>query len=213
MKIYTRTGDGGTTGLLGGSRVPKNSARMQAIGDVDELGAAIGCTLCVASQGDGASLGDVHGSGLFSFSEPSSGKAAIKPSGSLSRELASFQNLLFDLGAELASPTDGRIQSRTLTMAHSDTLEESMDRMAESLPPLKQFILPGGTELASRLHLARAVCRRAERSVLELHQHEPQRAELLVFLNRLSDWMFLAARTANASQGVLDIAWQKSEEI
>ncbi len=85
--------------------------------------------------------------------------------------------------------------------------------MSEALPPLRQFILPGGSELAGRLHLARAICRRAERSVLELHAEEPQRSELLVFLNRLSDWLFLAARTANASQGVLDIAWQKSEEI
>ena len=183
MKIYTRTGDDGSTGLLGGSRVSKKSARIQAIGDVDELNASLGWALTCAHAGE------------------------------LKDELSLIQNLLFDLGAELASPADGRIQSRTLTERHSAALERSMDRMTESLPPLKQFILPGGTELASRLHLARAICRRSERSVLQLHQEESQRAELLVFLNRLSDWLFLAARTANASEGVLDIAWQKSEEI
>ncbi len=183
MKIYTRTGDDGTTGLLGGSRVAKNSCRIQAIGDVDELNACLGWTVCAASPG------------------------------TLRDEIFLIQNLLFDMGAELASPAEGRIQSRTLSEGHGTFLERSMDRMTEALPPLSQFILPGGTELAARLHIARANCRRTERSVLQLHQKESQRSELLVFLNRLSDWLFLAARTANASLGVLDIAWQKSEEI
>ncbi|MEZ0325553.1 MAG: cob(I)yrinic acid a,c-diamide adenosyltransferase [Fimbriimonas sp.] len=183
LKIYTRTGDDGTTGLLGGTRVPKCSARIVAIGEVDELNAVVGLALCSALEGR------------------------------LKDELCTIQNLLFDMGAELASPSDGRIQAKTLAERHARFLEGSMDRMSDDLPPLKQFILPGGSELAARLHLARAICRRAERSVLELHETEPQRAELLVFLNRLSDWLFLAARTANASQGVLDIAWQKSEEI
>ena len=171
MKIYTKTGDDGTTGILGGGRVLKSSSRIAAIGDVDELNACLG--LC----DDDA--------------------------------LPWIQSVLFELGAELASPPNARIQSRTIGDAHAKRLEEQMDAMTAGLPTLKNFILPGGSEQATRLHLARAICRRAERSVLVLHNEEPQRPELLVFLNRLSDWLFVAARTANAREGVPDVDWQK----
>jgi cob(I)alamin adenosyltransferase len=177
VKIYTKTGDDGTTGLLGGTRVAKTAIRIQAIGDVDELNASLALSWSAYPK-------DI---------------------------IRWIQNCLFDLGAELASLPEGRIQSRTLTHEHAQKLEESMDAMAANLPPLRNFILPGGSEASARLHISRAVCRRAERSVLSLHAVEPQRDELLVFLNRLSDWLFLAARDANASQDLPDIAWQQSE--
>jgi cob(I)alamin adenosyltransferase len=181
MKIYTGAGDDGSTGLYGGDRVAKTSARIAAIGDVDELNAFLGI-------------------------------AADLATGSLAADLRKFQNWLFDLGAELASPPGGKFEVRTITDRHSEYLEWSMDAQDEALPPLKAFILPGGSPLAAELHRSRAVCRRAERSVLLLLQDGPVRPELIRFLNRLSDWLFMAARTANAENRVRDIEWQKSEE-
>jgi cob(I)alamin adenosyltransferase len=132
--------------------------------------------------------------------------------GLLETELARLQNWLFDLGSELACPPDGKFQVQAISGRHAAYLEESMDAQSAKLPPLKAFILPGGTPLAGELHRARAVCRRAERAVLDLAAEAPVRSESLAFLNRLSDWLFTAARTANAEIGVSDIEWQKSEE-
>ncbi|HVT14109.1 MAG TPA: cob(I)yrinic acid a,c-diamide adenosyltransferase [Fimbriimonadaceae bacterium] len=178
MKIYTRTGDSGTTGLIGGARIAKNSLRMTAIGDVDELNAAIG-------------MARSHGAG------------------SLDAELATIQNWLFDLGAELASPTEHARQYKAISEAQTARLEESIDRQTEALEPLREFILPGGSSLGAALHLARCICRRAERSILELNAHEPLDRDSLVFVNRLSDWLFVAARTANRLDGVMDVKWQR----
>jgi len=180
MKIYTRTGDSGTTGLIGGARVEKNSARIAAIGDVDELNAAIGLARCASSAPD------------------------------LDRELKSIQNWLFDLGAELASPTEHPRQHRAIGSGHVESLEQSIDRQTAQLSPLEHFILPGGSELGARLHFARCVCRRAERSILELNSREPIGDEALAFINRLSDWLFTAARTANTTAGVMDVKWERS---
>ncbi len=180
MKIYTRTGDAGTTGLLGGDRIRKDSPRIAAIGDVDELNAALG----VARQHSGSEF---------------------------EGDLARIQHWLFDLGSELACPEGGKFNLETIQPGHVAYLERSIDAQTEALPPLKAFILPGGSPLAAHLHLARCVCRRAERSLLELAEIEPVREPTRQFLNRLSDWLFVAARTANASSGVSDIEWQKSE--
>lgn len=177
MKIYTKTGDRGDTGLVGGSRTAKDSARIEAIGSVDELNAALGVALTCKS--------------------------------SLSAEIGSIQNWLFDLGAELATPAN-LDKNRTLSRSEIESLERSIDQQTQLLPPLRNFILPGGSPLAASLHLARCVCRRAERTILALHRLEPQREETLIFINRLSDWLFVAARTANAQCGVQDIEW-KSE--
>lgn len=183
MKIYTRTGDDGTTGLLGGDRVAKVSPRIAAIGDVDELNALIGIARLHSAEQD------------------------------LDRDLFRIQNWLFDLGSELACPPGGKFDLVAITEKHSEVLEASIDAMTDRLPPLKAFILPGGSPLAAQLHLARCVCRRAERSLIALSSTEPLRAETLRFLNRLSDWLFVAARTANAVQRVVDIEWQKSEVL
>ena len=181
MRIYTKTGDKGDTGLLGGSRVAKDSPRIAAIGDVDELNAAIGMARVYAAQSD------------------------------LDGLLGRIQNWLFDAGAELASPEGGRIRVESLTGNEAAELERSIDSQTDALPPLANFILPGGSPLAAHLHHCRAVCRRAERSVVALHQIEPQREELLILLNRLSDWLFVSGRTANKALGVSDLEWKKQE--
>lgn len=179
MKIYTKTGDEGLTGVLGGGRLPKNAARIRAIGDVDELNAAIG-------------VARLHSKEL-----------------QLDATLAEIQRNLFDVGAELASPPEGRIQVRSLEERDVQSLEASIDAQTVELEPLRNFILPGGIPLAAHLHLARAVCRRAERTVLDLHDLEPVRPVVRTYLNRLSDWLFTAARTANRISNVPDVAWEK----
>lgn len=170
MKIYTKTGDAGQTGLIGGTRVPKNHPRIAAIGDVDELNASLG----------------------FLGNQP------------LVREI---QGWLFELGAELASPGDDRFQ--TLSLKEIERLEASMDEQTAELEELKNFILPGGSPEAAHLHLARSICRRAERSVLDLHEREPVREAPRVFLNRLADWLFVSARTANRVAHVEDVSWKR----
>lgn len=184
MNIYTRTGDNGTTGLIGGSRIEKNSIRMNAIGDVDELNAAIGMARV----------------------------EAFRHSSKIDSELAMIQNRLFDLGAELASPADHPRQYRAISDEEARMLEISIDRQTAELEPLQKFILPGGSEFAARLHVARCVCRRAERSILELNAHDPVGDAPLKFINRLSDWLFTAARTANRITGVQDVHWQRIGE-
>ncbi len=178
MKIYSKTGDRGETGLVGGSRVAKDSARINAIGAVDELNAALGLALCEAAESQ------------------------------LKDKILQMQSWLFDLGAELATPSSRATrQNCRLSNREVGILEISIDEQTEALPPLRNFILPGGSRLSASLHLARGVCRRAERAILELHRLEPVREETLAFMNRLSDWIFVAARTANAEIGVKDIEW------
>jgi cob(I)alamin adenosyltransferase len=177
MRIYTKTGDSGETGLLGGDRVRKDSLRIQAIGEIDELNSALGLASCAQ--------GDTH----------------------FSPTLPSLQSLLFDLGSEIACPPGGKFHLETIRMEDVSELETAIDAMSGGLPELKNFILPGGTELAARLHLARSVCRRAERALVTLGEEAEVRPTVLEFINRLSDWLFTAARTANASQNVQDVPW------
>lgn len=176
MKIYTKTGDRGQTGLIGGAKVSKTDTRIAAIGDVDELNACLGLCRAIAPE-------------------------------DMQEIFAKLQNWLFDLGAELASPDEHARQHRALTAQHVEYLESSIDEQTTRLSPLENFILPGGIELAARIHLARCVCRRAERTVLEVNNVS---GEAKIFLNRLSDWLFTAARTANHSANVSDVVWEKS---
>lgn len=178
MRIYTRTGDAGQTGLLGGDRISKNSLRIEAIGDVDELNAALGLAL-------------VHGD------DP---------------DLTRLQCWLFDLGAELAAPPEGKFATAAIEPAHVAWLEAAIDRHMGALPPLRAFVLPGGSPRAAALHWARVVCRRAERAILALHDVEPVREPARAFVNRLSDYLFAAARAANAQAGVTDVEWHRQEE-
>ena len=181
MKIYTKTGDDGTTGLYGGDRILKTHARIRAIGDVDELNSCVGVAR------------------LYAKGSP------------LQENLAQVQDWLFDLGAELGCPPESKFNVEIISPHHIMWLETSIDSQSQELPELKFFILPGGTPLATHLHVARSVCRRAERSVLEMHSQYPVREVTRTFLNRLSDWFFVSARTANHQEDVSDIAWRKTE--
>jgi cob(I)alamin adenosyltransferase len=185
MKIYTKGGDQGETGLFGGSRVPKDHLRIRAYGTLDELNAVLG---------------------MF--------QTRAQKVGSL-RELESWigriQAELFQLGAELATPRGKTLQMRLIGQNETRRLEEQIDACETKLAPLKTFILPGGTEEAAFLHLARTVSRRAEREVVQLHRAEPLRQEILEYLNRLSDALFMFARLTNQIQGVSDVPWVAPE--
>lgn len=187
MRIYTRHGDLGQTDLIGGPRVGKDHPRVVAVGCVDELNAALGLALACCED-----------------------DATQSP-------LITAQHRLFDLGADLArhgpyKPTPGG--SNTAKHGFSDAaagLERLMDTLDADLGPLTGFILPGGCESAARLHLARTVCRRAERAAVELHAAEPVDPSILVYLNRLSDLLFVLARRANQRSGRGDVLWEKSD--
>ncbi|MBM4363783.1 MAG: cob(I)yrinic acid a,c-diamide adenosyltransferase [Deltaproteobacteria bacterium] len=179
MKIYTRTGDDGTTGLFGGARVQKDEARVEAYGTVDELGAALG----VARAG-----------GL-----PPAVDAAVER----------VQVELFVVGAELAT-ADGalsKLPMELVSAADAARLEREIDALEAGPGPLRTFVLSGGSPAAAALHLARTVCRRAERRVLTLSREHPVREEVLVYLNRLSDMLFVAARATNHAASVPDVPW------
>src|SRR5436190_1002675 len=187
MKIYTMTGDDGTTGLIGGSRVRKSDPRIECYGTVDELNAVLG--LAVASETAGAAAG---ASDLLS-------------------QLAQVQSDLFVIGSHLATPDEGphRASLPPLDEAMAGRLEMQIDAAESQLPQLRNFILPGGTETAARLHLARTICRRAERLLVACAQDHPLPPVILVYLNRLSDWLFVHARLANKRGGMQDIPWEK----
>lgn len=202
MKIYTKAGDRGETGLFGGQRLSKSSLRICAIGDVDELNAAIGLTRALVS---GTRNPGAEGAG----EEQGTSRALASETEILDEELAAIQGWLFELGAELGTPPNHRNSNATLSDRQIEVLEESIDRQTAALPPLKSFILPGGSLLAAHLHMARCVCRRAERQVLALASEEPVREVAIAFMNRLSDWFFTAARTANRLASVEDIKWSK----
>jgi len=179
MKIYTKTGDGGETGLFGGARVSKAHDRVSAYGDVDELNSTLGWARAAGLPEDVDAL------------------------------LASLQSSLFDVGAELATVPEKRekVTLPAIDGARVEALEAAIDRFEEELEPLKTFILPGGTEGAARLHVARTVCRRAERAVVGLGRESEVRDVVLRFLNRLSDLLFVLARLTNARAGTEDVPW------
>ena len=184
-RIYTRSGDNGTTGLGDGRRVSKLDPRIVAGGSVDETNCAIGVAI------------------------------AAKPSPELADILTRLQQFLFDLGADLCIPRmDGAKESfpGRMTQVHVDALESLIDRFTTVLEPLNSFVLPGGQPVAAALHLARAVCRRAEIDTQRLHEVEPINPLLLVCLNRLSDLLFVLARAAN-NNGRDDILWQPGQTL
>jgi len=182
MKIYTKTGDGGETSLYRGGRVSKAALRIRACGEVDELNSL---------------LGWLRSSRL---SEETSGL------------IEQIQNELFTIGSDLAAPAESvgaRDQVTRLASGKERYLEEEIDRMEIFLPPLKQFILPGGDPSAATAHLARSVCRRAERAVVELAQGESVSQPVLIYLNRLSDFLFVLARYLNHQAGGSEINWKR----
>lgn len=183
MKIYTRTGDEGETGLFGGPRVRKDHVRIEAYGAIDELNAVLGAARLYVATLDSA----------------------------MDALLASIQNDLFDLGAELATP-DPQKRRRVVSPEQIARLEQAIDRYEADLPPLKQFILPGGSPAGARLHVARTVCRRAERRLVQLERTPGEEGSpgTVIYVNRLSDLLFVLARAANQRAGVPDVPWQQS---
>jgi cob(I)alamin adenosyltransferase len=179
MKIYTRTGDKGDTSLFGGQRVPKDALRIEAYGTVDELNSVLGIV-----RAD-----------------------SVDPE--IDRILEEIQNELFELGADLATPRSverskvKRIESRDV-----QGLEKLLDGLDEHLKPLRSFILPGGSPVAARIHFARTVCRRAERAVVRLSRNEDIGEAVMVYLNRLSDLLFVLARYANHQAAVPEVKWR-----
>ena len=183
MKIYTKTGDSGETGLFGGERVWKNSPRLEVCGTYDELNALLGLV-----------------------------RSEQALSEEVDRLLDQFQNDLFNAGSEMATVPPAKPQCPVLGEEHIRRIEAAIDHFENALPPLANFILPGGCRAAALLHVARTLCRRAERKLVALLQLEPGAINSiqLVYLNRLGDLLFVLARTANHQAGISDIPWRKA---
>ena len=184
MKIYTRTGDNGSTGLFGGPRIPKDDKRIEAYGTIDELNAAIGM---------------IRSSGVAD---------------EVDSQLDKIQHELFSIGAELATPHPEKHDMRIIGGDHIGRLEQWIDQHEATLPELKNFILPVGSIATTGTHLARAICRRAERRVITLANHldaeeSPVSDEITIYLNRLSDLLFVIARVINQAAGGVEQAWQR----
>jgi cob(I)alamin adenosyltransferase len=181
MKIYTRKGDGGETSLFGGQRIAKDALRIEAYGSVDELNSLLGVV------------------------------RAMKPAGEIDALVRQLQEELFVLGADLATPSNAQSKNvPRIEQRHIDFLERQIDRMDAQLTPLTTFILPGGNPIGAQLHLARTVCRRAERLTVRLSKEEAVNALTIVYLNRLSDLLFVLARYANKIDGVNETPWSPS---
>ncbi len=182
MRVYTRQGDQGQTSLGDGRRVLKNDPRIETCGTIDELNSALGVAAAWSRSDQSKEICDL---------------------------LLRLQRRLFDLGADLGAPRNSSQAApvQRIRSADSTWLEKQIDLAAAQLPPLKQFILPGGSGLAAHLHLARTICRRAERRLIALMEKEDVGPEALVYLNRLGDLLFMLARLANHRQGVGDTPW------
>ena len=178
MKIYTKKGDAGETGLYGNVRVPKDDLRIRSYGTLDELNATLGLVLCEKS---------------------------LSPD--LKARLTRIQGELFQLGAELATPHGKSTSVHLISQGEVEAMEREIDAMETKLAPLRTFILPGGEVGAALLHVSRTVSRRAEREIVSLNRGEPQRSEVLQYMNRLSDYLFVCARFVNFEAGVQDMPW------
>lgn len=178
MKIYTKTGDNGTTSLFDGTRVSKDHLRVDLYGETDELNAVIGLA------------------------------ASLTENQQLKQELHTIQKDLFALGAKLANPADKKQKDKAqFSVTKITRLEKHIDKMESHLQPMQSFILPGGSQIAATLHVARTVCRRVERKMIQFHHKEPLNTVYLKFVNRLSDYLFVMARYANFLEGKKDIPW------
>ena len=180
MKIYTKTGDSGQTGLFAGPRVRKDDVRIEAYGAVDELNAFLGLARSQALPAE------------------------------IETCLARVQNELFAVGAELATPDPVKHKTAMIGPAHIEALEWAIDALEANLQPLRQFVLPAGTAAAAHLHVARGICRRAERRLVTLSSENPALFQnVLTYLNRLGDYLFVAARSANHTAGAAEVPWTK----
>lgn len=210
MKIYTKTGDDGTTGLFAGGRVPKDHPRIVAYGTVDELNALLGLACTHARASTVPENTSAHLAPQVATEVPRE-PDTMAAGNALAEMIEQIQHDLFAIGAELATPQPSAHDTKMLTDAHYQRLEGWIDQLEGTLAPLTTFILPGGSLLAGWLHWARTVCRRAERDVVHLaHQADVEDCTtVIIYLNRLSDLLFVMARAANHTQGFRDVAWRK----
>lgn len=189
-KIYTRTGDKGDTSLFTGQRVPKNDPFIEAIGSVDECNSSIGAALAFLPES--------------------------KEAGTIKEQLQTVQHALFDVGAALATPRtraiDAKLEKTRFDHEAVEKLEKWMDQMDEKLPPLHAFILPGGHPCGALLHVARGICRRAERRILPLHRNGDVSDNVIMYMNRLSDYLFLLSRYVNFLNHRPETQWQPHKE-
>jgi cob(I)alamin adenosyltransferase len=183
MKIYTKTGDNGTTGLYNGKRVPKNHVLIEAIGTVDELNALLGAVLAGLNKTDHKLIADI---------------------------INTLQEQLFIIGSELANPSERRDAVYNVSTEQVSQLERWLDDITNQLPPLKYFIIPGGSATSSKLHVARTVCRRAERRLVAAAEQIKINKHILIYLNRLADLLFQLARLANQQSNIPDKLWKKN---
>ncbi len=188
MKIYTKTGDDGSTGLFGGGRIRKSDPRIECFGTIDELNASIGLAAAAVE-----------------------GQASTPSEYEMKNWLRQIQHELFNIGSHLATPAESPSAAKLppLDEMMIGRLEMQIDQAEEQLAPLRQFILPAGSEDACRLHLARTICRRAERRIVAFAMDRPVPRLIITYLNRLSDWLFVMARLSNHRAGVEDVPWEK----
>jgi len=179
MKIYTKTGDSGQTGLFGGKRVEKNNRRIEAYGTIDELNSIVGLVLCEKVESKTKTV------------------------------LTSIQNSLFIIGSELATPSDVKSSAiQSISENEIQNIEKYIDDLDDELTPLKNFILPGGCKSAAILHFARTVCRRAERRIVDINSNEEVNSNIIKYINRVSDLLFVLARYENQKKSTSEIEWK-----
>ena len=178
MKIYTKTGDSGTTSLFGGKRLSKDDLRVEAYGHVDELNSLLGIILAENPQAD------------------------------VIKKVTRVQKELFVLGSDLSAPQDIKVKTPRITKSYITRLEKEIDRMEKNLPKLRNFILPGGSKTGAKLHLARSIARRAERSIAALSSKENINKNSQIYINRLSDWLFVLARYVNKLDNQEEKIWK-----
>jgi len=201
MRLYTRSGDDGTTGLFGGERVSKDHVRIEAYGTVDELNAAIGCVVAETQR-------------MREIGERESNRGITGALHDLFMHIfANLQSRLFDIGADLATPERSKHEAKIqrITDEQVSEVEKWIDQIEAGNTPLQTFIVPGGTELAVRLHLARTICRRAERAMVRLNHSEPVSHGAVVYINRVSDMLLAMARRVNNEAGVDDVPWKSAK--
>jgi len=201
MKIYTKTGDKGTTSLFGGQMVEKNSARIKAYGEIDELNSILGVILVDLSK---YTSHPERSEG----SQDSSLKAQNDQYREVKQKLLRIQDELFVLGSDLATPADIKTKVPRIKKTFVTRLEKEIDQWEKELPKLKNFILPGGSKVGSKLHLVRSITRRAERSIMTLSQAEKINKNAQIYINRLSDWFFVAARYVNKLENIRENIWK-----
>jgi len=209
VKIYTKTGDSGTTSLFGGKRVEKFSKRIEACGNVDELNSLLGVVISSLEPSLRATISSARSNPNKKIATSSKTLLAMTPEySSLTKKLARVQAELFVLGGDLATPPNVRVKIPRISKLFIVRLEKEIDIFENKLPKLKNFILPGGGRAGSKLHLARSIARRAERKIVELSSTEKINKFDLIYINRLSDWFFVMARHANKLDDVQEIVWK-----